>query len=57
MRKRLLDKDNLYGSCKPLVDGLKYIGLIRDDKPEWIELECRQQTGKAKQTIIVVEAV
>jgi hypothetical protein len=57
MRKRLLDKDNLYGSCKPIVDGLKKVGLIKDDHPDWVDLKCVQQVGKVKLTIVEIEAV
>ena len=56
MRKRKLDKDNLYSSVKPLVDALKYWKLIRDDSPDWIELDVVQTTGPEKITVINIEA-
>lgn len=57
MRRRLLDKDNLYGSVKPIVDGMRYAGIIRDDTPEWIDLDVRQQVGKVKMTVIDIEQI
>lgn len=55
MRKRLLDTDNLYASVKPICDGLKKLNLIKDDSPQWMELECRQVVGKTPMTVIVIE--
>lgn len=40
---RLLDHDNLTGGAQPLVNGLKEIGLIHDDSPEWLTLEVKQE--------------
>lgn len=53
---RLLDTDNLAG-CKPLLDQIRYAGLIPDDDPETIELELRQQKAKRKDigTEILIE--
>lgn len=39
---KLLDADNLAGSCKWLVDALRYGGHIPDDSPECIVLEITQ---------------
>jgi hypothetical protein len=47
-RCRLLDKDNLYGGVKYLLDSLRYAKLIRDDHPEAIELEVLQKKVKTK---------
>jgi len=55
MRRRKLDKDNLYSSCKPVLDALKYWKLIKDDSTEWIDLEVEQAIGKEKWTIIQIE--
>jgi Holliday junction resolvase RusA-like endonuclease len=52
MRKRKLDPDNLYASCKPVLDALAAWGLIKDDSSEHIELRCAQVIGKEKITII-----
>lgn len=46
LRARLLDKDNLFGGCKPVVDALKKNGLIRDDTPKDIDLYCTQKAVK-----------
>jgi hypothetical protein len=55
MRKRLLDKSNLFASVKPIEDALTYWKIIKDDSTEWIDLDCRQVVGKEKWTIIEVE--
>lgn len=33
---RMLDRDNLIGGCKPLLDEMKSAGLIVDDREEWL---------------------
>lgn len=38
----LLDKDNLYGGCKPLMDALTNAGLIVDDNPAMCDLHVEQ---------------
>jgi hypothetical protein len=55
---RFFDKDNAYGACKPLVDGLKTWGLVRDDTAEFLELTVEQEKCPHKQrhTIIDLEA-
>ena len=35
---RILDLDNYHGGCKPLIDCLKEIKYIVDDRPEWCEI-------------------
>jgi hypothetical protein len=37
-----VDKDGLYGGCKPLIDAIKRAGLIVDDSPDHCELEVVQ---------------
>lgn len=37
--KRVLDRDNLYGGCKTLIDALKDFHLILDDSPDHIHLD------------------
>jgi hypothetical protein len=45
-RRRLLDQDNL---CpKYFIDGLRYSGLIPDDKPDIIDLQIRQEKVSQK---------
>lgn len=39
---KLLDVDNLAGGCKPLIDALRYEGVIPNDDPGTIELVFRQ---------------
>lgn len=55
-RRRLCDPDNL---CpKYFIDCLRYAGLIRDDRPQDISLEVRQQKvahRKDERTGIVIE--
>lgn len=56
-RRRLLDKDNLIGGTKPIVDALKSCGFIWDDSPEWIELYVDQDVDtKRPRTEIEVSA-
>jgi Holliday junction resolvase RusA-like endonuclease len=55
MRKKLLDRDNLFASCKPILDGMVHWKLIKDDNEEWIELDCVQNVGKVPMTVIVIE--
>ncbi len=52
-RKKLLDKDNLYGGCKGLIDALISEGFIFDDSPEYIDLTVEQHKAKEYQTVIV----
>ena len=53
---RLLDADNLAGGCKPLIDALRYAGIIQDDDPETIEITFRQEkvAKSAQGTLIEV---
>lgn len=48
---RLLDVDNLAGGCKPLVDQLRYCGLIPDDDPGAITLTFAQEQVQKKSEI------
>jgi hypothetical protein len=44
-RVRRLDPDNLWGGCKPLIDAMRDVGLIKNDSPKWLDLgvaECRE---------------
>ena len=52
---KLLDVDNLAGGCKPLIDALRYEGVIPNDDPGTIELVFRQyKAPKDKQGTSVV---
>lgn len=47
---RQLDYDNLVGGCKPLIDQLRYGGIIPDDREKDIKLTVEQfQVAKKKQ--------
>jgi Holliday junction resolvase RusA-like endonuclease len=48
-RARYLDKDNLYGGAKVLVDAIRDIGMIVNDSPKWIDLKVRQRLDRANQ--------
>ncbi len=60
-RHRFLDKDNLYGSCKGIIDCLKVrkgIGLIRDDDDEHCKLTIEQKQIKMLEPeYVVIEAI
>ena len=59
-RKRPLDPDNLTGSLKPVLDGMKNLGLIVDDSKEWIELGPTKQErarGMREATVIELEEI
>lgn len=54
-RCRLLDKDNLVGGCKALVDALVREGVAYDDKKPWLELHVLQEQGERNETHVLVE--
>lgn len=37
-----LDKDNLYGCVKPVIDALRYSNVLVDDSPQHLELDVTQ---------------
>ena len=43
-----LDRDNLYGCVKPVLDGLQAAGLIAGDSEREIELEVTQERVKTR---------
>jgi len=51
----LLDADNFHGGCKPLIDQLRYHGLISNDDPASAEFIFIQQKvhSRAEQGMIV----
>lgn len=53
-RKRLLDKDNLYGGTKPLIDSLVKFGLLLDDNPDMCDLKVGQKKSKDPRTVITL---
>jgi Holliday junction resolvase RusA-like endonuclease len=48
------DVDNLYASFKYVIDGLKYNGIILDDKPSVIDLRCKWEKVKNKESRIKI---
>ena len=53
---RLFDDDNATGACKPLLDGMRDAGLIRNDSPTWMRLEVSQKRdNKNPRTEIEIE--
>ena len=46
---KLLDVDNGAGGCKPLLDAMRFEGLIPDDDPGSIAFVFRQQKAKNKE--------
>jgi hypothetical protein len=56
-RRFIRDDDNLTGSCKPVLDALKRIGLIRDDRRTWCDLVVAEQQvsedGQASVAVLI----
>ena len=54
VRKRLCDTDNL--ACKYHVDCLRYLGLIPDDSPDYVQITTTQRKcKKGEEEHIVIE--
>ena len=50
---RVMDKDNMYASCKAIIDGLTVAGLIPDDSQDDISLTIDyQKVAKIKEQIL-----
>jgi Holliday junction resolvase RusA-like endonuclease len=45
---REIDTDNLYGSFKSVIDSLKFHGVVIDDKPSCVFLNCQWEKVKNK---------
>jgi hypothetical protein len=56
---RPLDVDNGAGGCKPLLDAIRYEGLIPDDDPATIEFQFRQIQVKKpyRRTEVLIEQI
>ena len=54
--KELLDRDNLFGGAKLLIDSLVDCSLIRDDDEEHIDLTVRQEIGSPPRTRVLLAA-
>jgi hypothetical protein len=55
---RQYDRDNAWGACKPILDAMKQLGLIIDDRASYCELEVKQEKSsrKDKHTVIELES-
>jgi hypothetical protein len=52
----LMDKDGSYNSAKPVIDGLRYAGVIYDDSEKYITLSVKQKkVGHQKEEKIEIE--
>ena len=53
---RFLDRDNMIGGCKSLIDAIRKVGLIVDDSPKWLDVTFLQEkcAGTNKKTTVVV---
>ena len=47
-RSRFQDKDNMYGSVKPIVDAIKKLGWIVDDDNKHLDLKVEEIKSKRK---------
>ena len=47
-RSRFQDKDNMYGSVKPLVDAVNKLGWLIDDDPKHVDLKVEEIKSKRK---------
>jgi len=52
--RALLDRDNLVGGTKALVDALRHYRLIVDDSPAHLALHVEQQTGRPWRTRVEI---
>lgn len=51
---RQYDRDNAWGACKPILDAMKQLGMIVDDRAAYCDLTVKQEksTRKEKRTVI-----
>jgi hypothetical protein len=52
---RQYDKDNMYGACKIVFDAIKNLGLIYDDRKEFLYAHVEQEKCARKQKHTVIE--
>ena len=56
-RKRAFDADNLIGSVKILIDGMRDLGIIHNDDPKhMVELDVKQHKSPDKSTFVQIRA-
>lgn len=53
----MLDADNFAGGCKPLIDQVRYAGLIPDDSPDKVEITFTQEKVKKGQEGTLIELI
>lgn len=54
-RQKAMDPDNLVGSVKFLLDGMRSCGVISDDNPECISLEVHQRRTDTKAIRVTIQ--
>ncbi len=52
---RAYDKDNAYGACKVIFDAMKILGLIFDDRDQFLEAEVKQEKSTRAERHTVIE--
>jgi hypothetical protein len=52
---RQYDRDNSFGACKVIVDATKAVGLIHDDREEFLDLCVKQEPSTRKERHTTVE--
>lgn len=53
-RKRSYDLDNLYGSCKLLLDAMVDLGIIPGDTPHHIDLVVKQEKSPERTSFVEI---
>lgn len=55
---RLLDRDNMIGGTKSILDAIRRTGMIVDDSPKWVHIEYAQEKCKRglEKTVVEVES-
>jgi hypothetical protein len=43
---RRFDRENSWGGCKPIIDAMRDVGLIRNDSERWLDLGVAQTIGE-----------
>jgi hypothetical protein len=54
-RCQAIDRDNLVGGVKALVDAIVREGVVHDDGAEWLELHVQQDRQDCNETHVLVE--
>jgi hypothetical protein len=52
---RAYDKDNAYGACKVIFDAMKILGLIFDDREQFLDAEVLQEKSSRTERHTVIE--